>query len=200
MKPQSCKAKGRELQKKVVRHILTAFSHTLREGDVRSTSMGAGGEDVLLSPLAAFWFPFSVECKKVERLNLWQAVRQSSHHCTRKTPLIVFSRNYDRLYACLPASYRHPLQQHPLFLMDGVNHHKQVDVHDCRDRRTHIWQLLTPLKNSKAPFVLLMNHKTLGEYHIMPFQHFMEQIAHFQMQRDKLAQSNEPAEDVIVID
>lgn len=62
MKPSSAKAKGRKLQQQVRDLILETFSD-LEPDDVRSTSMGAGGEDVLLSPLARRKFPFSVECK-----------------------------------------------------------------------------------------------------------------------------------------
>ncbi len=65
MRTSSAKAKGRRLQQKVRDLILETFSE-LEEDDVRSTSMGASGEDVLLSPLARKKFPFSVECKNVE--------------------------------------------------------------------------------------------------------------------------------------
>ena len=53
MKTQSCKSKGRRLQQKVVADVLAAFPH-LQPDDVRSTSMGCGGEDVQLSPAAAW--------------------------------------------------------------------------------------------------------------------------------------------------
>jgi len=66
VKTSSAKAKGRRLQQKVRDLILETFSE-LEEDDVRSTSMGAGGEDVQLSPLARRKFPFSVECKNVEK-------------------------------------------------------------------------------------------------------------------------------------
>ena len=51
MKPSSCKAKGRRLQQRVAQSIRDAFAG-LAEEDVRSTSMGAGGEDVQLSSQA----------------------------------------------------------------------------------------------------------------------------------------------------
>ena len=59
MKPQSAKAKGRNLQK-WVRDLLLENFPTLEADDVRSTSMGAGGEDVQLSPAARKLFKFSV--------------------------------------------------------------------------------------------------------------------------------------------
>jgi len=47
LKPQSAKAKGRKLQQWVRDQILQRFP-TLSTDDVRSTSMGASGEDVQL--------------------------------------------------------------------------------------------------------------------------------------------------------
>jgi len=50
MKTQSAKAKGRKLQQWTRDQILDVYNH-LEEDDVRSTSMGASGSDVQLSPL-----------------------------------------------------------------------------------------------------------------------------------------------------
>jgi len=93
MKPASIKNKGRLLQKWVVYQILSRFS-ALTEDDVTSRSMGAGGEDVLLSPKARSKFPFSIECKNTQRINLYkfyeQAVQNSkdSHE-----PLLIVKSN-----------------------------------------------------------------------------------------------------------
>lgn len=62
MTPQSAKAKGRNLQK-LFRDLILATFPTLQPDDVRSTSMGAGGEDLQLSPAARSAFPYTVECK-----------------------------------------------------------------------------------------------------------------------------------------
>lgn len=102
MRPQSCKSKGRRFQQRVARALLDAFPH-LTEDDVRSTSMGAPGEDIQLSSRAREVVPLSIECKCVERLNVWQCLEQAekntragSHSC------LVFSRNHARTYAVLP--------------------------------------------------------------------------------------------------
>jgi len=93
MKTASIKNKGRLLQKWVVYQILSRFS-ALTEDDVTSRSMGAGGEDVLLSPKARSKFPFSIECKNTQRINLYkfyeQAVQNSkdSHE-----PLLIVKSN-----------------------------------------------------------------------------------------------------------
>lgn len=102
MRPQSCKSKGRRFQQKVARSILDAFPH-LADDDVRSTSMGAQGEDILLSAAARRALPLSLECKCVERLNVWQCIEQAQNNTPNgATPCLVFSRNRAPTYAVLP--------------------------------------------------------------------------------------------------
>ena len=66
MKSRSAKNKGKRLQNKVRDLILEKFN-TLEDDDVRSTTMGDSGEDVLLSPAARKLFPFSIECKNKKK-------------------------------------------------------------------------------------------------------------------------------------
>lgn len=102
MRPQSCKSKGRRFQQKIARTILDSFEH-LTEDDVHSTSMGAPGEDIKLSAAARRCLPLSLECKCVERLNVWQCLEQSQSNCPDgATPCLVFSRNRSPAYAVLP--------------------------------------------------------------------------------------------------
>lgn len=65
MKPASAKAKGRSFQQEVRDAILDRFKQ-LEPGDVVSTSMGSGGEDVKLSPAARKLLPIQTECKRVK--------------------------------------------------------------------------------------------------------------------------------------
>ena len=60
MKPQSAKAKGRKLQQ-WIRDLLVAKG--LKKDDVQSRSMGAAGEDVMLSPYARQSFPYSISVR-----------------------------------------------------------------------------------------------------------------------------------------
>lgn len=62
IKPSSAKAKGRTHQK-WIRDKIYEYFPKLEEGDIRSTSMGAGGEDIQLSPAARKVFPYSIEAK-----------------------------------------------------------------------------------------------------------------------------------------
>ena len=95
MKTQSAKAKGRKLQQ-MVRDLLLETFTDLEPDDVRSTSMGAGGEDLLLSPAARRKFPYSVECKNVEKLNVWNAYEQASANSGKHEPLLVMKKNHKK--------------------------------------------------------------------------------------------------------
>ena len=99
MRPQSAKAKGRRLQQETRDAILAAFPG-LHPDDVRSTSMGASGEDLLLSPAAREMVPFSIECKNVESLNIHKAIEQASGR--KYPPLVVFRKNNTPAYVALP--------------------------------------------------------------------------------------------------
>lgn len=91
MKSASAKAKGRRLQQRVAADIVRTF--LLQPGDATSRSSGATGTDVLLSPAAQAVFPFAVECKNVERVNVWDAMAQSEANSDGHLPLVVLSRN-----------------------------------------------------------------------------------------------------------
>ena len=102
MRPQSCKSKGRRLQQKVAASIVRAFPQ-LADDDAVSTSMGAPGEDVRLSPRARAVLPLSLECKCVERLNVWAHLEQAQRNAPKgTTPCLVFSRNRAPTYAVVP--------------------------------------------------------------------------------------------------
>jgi len=100
MKPRSAKNKGKRLQNNVRDLILEKFNQ-LEPDDVRSTTMGDSGEDVLLSPAARKLFPFSVECKNQEKLNIWSSLEQTETNAGKHTPLLIFKRNRSKTYAVL---------------------------------------------------------------------------------------------------
>ena len=100
MKPRSAKNKGKRLQNKIRDLILEKFN-ILEPDDVRSITMGDSGEDILLSPAARRVFPFSVECKNQEKLNIWEALTQAEENSGNHTPLVIFKRNRSKTYAVL---------------------------------------------------------------------------------------------------
>ena len=89
---QSRKSKGRLLQKYVVKKFLDAFPF-LTTDDVSSRSMGAGGEDVLLSQQARKVLPLSIECKNTEKINIWQAYEQAKENAGDWVPVVVHKKN-----------------------------------------------------------------------------------------------------------
>lgn len=82
IKPSSAKAKGRKHQQWVRDKILALFP-TLEPDDVRSTSMGAGGEDVQLSPAARKLFAYSVECKAFKSFAIYKVMEQAEANCPK---------------------------------------------------------------------------------------------------------------------
>ena len=100
MKPRSAKNKGKRLQNKIRDLILEKFD-ILEPDDVRSITMGDSGEDILLSPAARKLFPFSVECKNQEKLNIWSSLEQAEINSDKHIPLVVFKRNRSKTYAVL---------------------------------------------------------------------------------------------------
>ena len=105
IKTSSAKAKGRKHQQWVRDQILAVYPQ-LESDDVRSTSMGAGGEDVQLSPAARKLFPYSVECKAHKSFAIYTVMDQAETNCPknvqpmgiikadRRSPLVVLDAEY----------------------------------------------------------------------------------------------------------
>ncbi len=102
MKTHSAKRKGKRLQATVRTAILERFPE-LAGDDVRVAVRSEPGTDIKLSPQARSVFPYSVECKNVERLNIWEALAQAHRNTQDATAaLLVFSRNRTEPYVALP--------------------------------------------------------------------------------------------------
>lgn len=102
MRPSSAKAKARRLQDAVRKLILESFKDELEDDDVKCAIMGESGEDIKLSPVARKLFPFSIECKNVEKLNIWSALEQAENNVKEGTdPILVFKRNRSKTYVAL---------------------------------------------------------------------------------------------------
>ena len=102
MKTQSANSKGRNLQKWVVNKLIESFD--IHPEDIKSCSMGAGGEDVVMARAAREKFPFSIECKNVERLNVWEAYDQASANSGNYEPLLVMKKNRKNPLVVMDAS------------------------------------------------------------------------------------------------
>ena len=89
---RASKAKGRRLQN-FLRDLLRDKFHQLERDDIKSATMGIGGEDIVLSPRAREVIHYSFECKNVERLQFWKAVEQAEENCNNRIPAIVIKKN-----------------------------------------------------------------------------------------------------------
>ena len=76
MKTSSAKAKGRNLQKRVRELLIEKLD--IHPEDIESRSMGASGEDLIMARAAREKFPYSIECKNQEKVNVWSAYVISS--------------------------------------------------------------------------------------------------------------------------
>lgn len=105
MKPSSAKAKGRKLQQ-WVRDLILSKHRSLEPDDVRSTSMGAGGEDVQLSPAARKLVPLSIECKNLASMAFYKWYDQAWINAPKGTePIVVAKANHKRPVVIVDAEY-----------------------------------------------------------------------------------------------
>lgn len=105
MTPASAKAKGRKLQQEVVKIILRVCP-SLEPDDVRSTSMGAGGEDVQLSPAARSLLPLSIECKSRASYAFYKDYDQACINAPKETePVLVAKANHRNPVVIIDANY-----------------------------------------------------------------------------------------------
>jgi len=96
MKTASAKNKGRTLQKLIRDKILDTFPE-LEPDDCKSTSMGAGGEDVQLSPAARRLFPFSVEAKSRASIGVYAWYQQAKTNAPKDMEsLLVIKQNHSK--------------------------------------------------------------------------------------------------------
>ena len=103
MKTQSAKSKGRRLQQ-WVRNILIEKLDVHPE-DVESRSMGSGGEDLIMARAARDKFPYSIECKNQENVNIWKSYAQAKGNAGEYEPLVVLKRNNTKPLVLLDAEY-----------------------------------------------------------------------------------------------
>lgn len=93
LKPQSSKAKGRRLQNDIRDALLELFP-SLEDDDVKSTSMGAPGEDIQLSPAARKLIPYQIECKNKATSQVHTYYAQAKSH-GKHEPLVLVKKDRD---------------------------------------------------------------------------------------------------------
>ena len=103
MKTSSAKAKGRRLQQ-WFRDLLIEKLDVHPE-DIESRSMGAGGEDLIMARAARKKFPYSIECKNQENVNVWKAYEQAEENSGDYEPIVVLKRNNTKPLVLVDADY-----------------------------------------------------------------------------------------------
>lgn len=94
MTPASAKAKGRKFQQWVRDRLISLLSpFGIVAEDVKSTSMGAGGEDVQLSPLARNFLPISIECKSHKSMAVYKLYDQAKANAGEYRPVLFIKAN-----------------------------------------------------------------------------------------------------------
>lgn len=91
MKTQSAKQKGRKLQQWFTKLLVDVLG--MDEEDMESRPMGSQGEDIIMGKLSRIRFPYSIECKNQEAVNVWKAYDQAKENCKGYEPLVVIKRN-----------------------------------------------------------------------------------------------------------
>jgi hypothetical protein len=89
VKTASAKSKGRNHQKAVRDALLRAFPD-LGPDDITSRSMGARGEDLILSPAARRRLPVSFECKDTRRTPGAAAIAQARANAGPHVPVVAW--------------------------------------------------------------------------------------------------------------
>lgn len=99
---QSSKAKGRDAVQGVRLLLLRAFP-ALEDEDIFVKTTSQGGADLHCSPAAQRYFPFRVEVKCQEALNIWAALRQAAKNARERLPILFFKRARTEWYVALRA-------------------------------------------------------------------------------------------------
>ena len=103
MKTSSAKAKGRKLQQWFAKTLVKYLN--LDPEDLESRPMGSQGEDIIMGKESRTKFPYSIECKNVERLNVWDAYSQAEANCKTYEPLVVIKRNRSKPLVVVDAEH-----------------------------------------------------------------------------------------------
>jgi hypothetical protein len=104
--PASKKAKGRIFQQWVRDKLLAAFDERgVRAEDIRSTSMGASGEDLQFSPFARDLIGISVECKSHKSFAIYNIYDQCVTNAKGNEPVVFIKANLKKPLAIVDAEH-----------------------------------------------------------------------------------------------
>ena len=96
-------SKGRKLQQWFANLLVETLG--VDEEDIESRPMGSQGEDIIMGKQTRQVFPYSVECKNQEAVNVWKAYEQATENCKGYEPLVVIKRNRTKPLVLVDAEY-----------------------------------------------------------------------------------------------
>lgn len=100
IKPASCRAKGKKNEKEIATRLAEIFGLDLE--DFYSCRSGQKECDIQLSKAAKERFPFHVEAKHVNALNIWSAINQAETEAKPGfTPIVIFKRDRSKRYVTI---------------------------------------------------------------------------------------------------
>jgi len=109
MKTASAKQKGR-IAVQQVKDLLHQYAPVLESDDIVMPAGSQPGADIHLSPHAKKFYPFAIEVKCQQSIQIWAALKQADSHVPRKaqagpevTPILFFKRNHSEMYVALKA-------------------------------------------------------------------------------------------------
>lgn len=103
IKTSSAKAKGRKLQQWFANLLVEKLD--VDSEDIESRPMGSQGEDIIMGKQTRNVFPYSIECKNQEAVNVWKAYEQATENCKGYEPLVVIKRNRTKPLVLVDAEY-----------------------------------------------------------------------------------------------
>ena len=69
------------------------------------TGGAAGGEDLIMARAARQKFPYSIECKNQESINIWKSYEQAKENAGEYEPIVVLKRNNTKPLVLVDADY-----------------------------------------------------------------------------------------------
>jgi len=109
VKTSSAKAKGRKFQQWVRDQLIETLD--IHREDIESRSMGSQGEDLIMARAAREKFPYSIECKNQESLNVWKSYEQAESNSGDYEPVVFIKRNNQKPLVVVDAEYFVKLHQ-----------------------------------------------------------------------------------------
>jgi hypothetical protein len=88
----------------LIKKIIREYNPELGEDDVISKSMGANGEDIVLSSAARKLVPFQIECKHKREIAVCGWYEQATQH-GKHEPLLCIKENHGEPLVVLSAHY-----------------------------------------------------------------------------------------------